>query len=59
VKRLATAVLGHRIVLRPEAWVRGVSGVAVVADALGSVPTPATLTTADRVAAAPQASPTP
>jgi MoxR-like ATPase len=59
VKRLATAVLGHRIVLRPEAWVRGVTGVAVVADALGSVPTPDTLTAADRLAAAPQAPPGP
>jgi MoxR-like ATPase len=53
VKRLATTVLSHRMVLRPEAWVRGVTGSAVVADALGSVPTPTTLTAADRVAAAP------
>jgi MoxR-like ATPase len=52
VKRLAPAVLGHRLVLRPEAWVRGVTGPAVVADALGTVPTPAALTPEDRRAAA-------
>jgi MoxR-like ATPase len=51
VKRLAPAVLSHRMALRPEAWVRGVTGAAVVGDALASVPTPATLTTEDRRAA--------
>ena len=44
VKRLAVPTLAHRLVLRPEAWVRGVTGGAVVADVLSRVPTPETLT---------------
>jgi MoxR-like ATPase len=52
VKRLATPALAHRLVLRPEAWVRGATGVAVVTDLLGRVPTPAALTETDRRAAA-------
>jgi MoxR-like ATPase len=38
VKALATAVLAHRIVLRPEAEVEGLVPSRVVADALGRVP---------------------
>ncbi|HEY8456380.1 MAG TPA: MoxR family ATPase [Actinopolymorphaceae bacterium] len=40
VKRVATAALGHRLVLRPELWVRRVSGEEVVAEVLASVPVP-------------------
>jgi MoxR-like ATPase len=47
VKALAVATLAHRLVLRPEAWVRGVSGVEVVGQCLASVPTPASLTAHD------------
>ncbi|MCP5029308.1 MAG: MoxR family ATPase [Actinomycetia bacterium] len=43
VKAVAVAALGHRIIVRPELWVRGTSGEEVVADSLGSVPTPSTL----------------
>ncbi len=51
VKQLAVATLAHRLVLRPDAWIRGITQTVVVADCLGSVPTPATLTEADRAAA--------
>jgi MoxR-like ATPase len=47
VKALAVATLAHRLVLRPEAWVRGVSGADVVRQCLASVPTPASLTAHD------------
>ena len=40
VKSVATNALAHRLLLQPEYWVRGVSDVSVVADALNSVPTP-------------------
>jgi len=52
VKGLAVPVLAHRLVLRPEAWIRGITQAEVVTDCLGTVPTPATLTDADRAAAA-------
>ena len=52
VKGLAVAVLAHRLVLRPEAWIRGVTQMQVVTDCLGSVPTPTALTDDDRAAAA-------
>jgi MoxR-like ATPase len=42
VKRVAVAALGHRLVLRPELWVRRLSGDDVVAEALEEVPTPST-----------------
>jgi MoxR-like ATPase len=35
------AALGHRIVLKPAQWVRGVTGDAIVQEVLGQVPTPA------------------
>jgi MoxR-like ATPase len=41
VKAVAVAALGHRIVLKPAQWVRGVTGDAIVQDVLGQVPTPA------------------
>ena len=41
VKAVAVAALGHRIVLKPAQWVRGVTGDQIVADVLGQVPTPA------------------
>ncbi len=50
VKALATATLAHRLVLRAEAWIRGVTQAQVVADCLASVPTPAALTATDRAA---------
>ncbi|MEM7337597.1 MAG: MoxR family ATPase [Actinomycetota bacterium] len=52
VKRLAEPVLAHRLVLRTDAWVRGVREVDVVRECLASVPTPTTLTSADLDAAA-------
>lgn len=42
VKRVAVAALGHRLVLRPELWVRRLSGDDVVAEVLEEVPTPTT-----------------
>ncbi|WP_020576217.1 AAA family ATPase [Actinopolymorpha alba] len=42
VKQVAPAALGHRLVLRPELWVRRVSGEDVVAEVLAGVPTPPT-----------------
>ncbi|MCL4155847.1 UNVERIFIED_CONTAM: hypothetical protein GTU68_029580, partial [Idotea baltica] len=47
VKSLAVPVLSHRLVLRTEAWVRGVRDYEVIEECLGLVPTPATLTDAD------------
>ena len=47
VKALAVPALAHRLVLRPEAWVRGVTGADVVRACLERVPTPATLTDDD------------
>jgi MoxR-like ATPase len=41
VKTVAVAALGHRLMLRPELWVRGVHGDEVVTDCLAVVPTPA------------------
>lgn len=52
VKAMAASVLAHRLVLRPEAWIRGVTASMVVADALGGVATPATLTDSDRMTGA-------
>jgi MoxR-like ATPase len=40
VKAVAVAALGHRIVLKPAQWVRGVTGSAVVTEVLRQVPTP-------------------
>jgi MoxR-like ATPase len=51
VKSMAVPVLAHRLVLRTEAWVRGVREVDVVTDCLASIPTPATLTDDDVEAA--------
>ena len=42
VKRVAVAALGHRITVKPELWVRNVTGDAVVEDVLTTVPTPTT-----------------
>ena len=42
VKQVAVPALGHRLVLRPELWVRRVSGDDVVSEILDSVPTPPT-----------------
>jgi len=43
VKAIAIPALAHRIVLRPELWVRGVDTESVVAEILTAVPTPPTL----------------
>jgi len=43
VKAVAVPALAHRIVLRPELWVRGIQADSVVQEILGSVPTPTTL----------------
>jgi MoxR-like ATPase len=42
VKALASPALGHRLGLRPELWVRRVSGDEVVTEIVNTVPTPAT-----------------
>jgi MoxR-like ATPase len=42
VQRVAGPALGHRLVLRPELWVRRVSGTEVIAEVIADVPTPAT-----------------
>jgi len=43
VKTVAIPALAHRIVLRPELWVRGVEATSVVEECLEIVPTPTTL----------------
>ena len=45
VKAVAGPALAHRLVLRPELWVRGVRADEVVAGLVASVPTPATTRT--------------
>lgn len=47
IKAVAVPALAHRIVLRPEMWVRGADPAEVVAEVLNSVPTPSTLPTAE------------
>jgi MoxR-like ATPase len=42
VKQVAVPALGHRLVLRPELWVRRISGDDVVAEVIDAVPTPPT-----------------
>lgn len=48
VKDVAVAALAHRLVLRPEAWVRGVGAADVVRRVLSEVAVPPPLTDADR-----------
>ena len=43
VKGAAPSALAHRLVLKPELWVRGIDGTSIVEECLESVPTPATL----------------
>jgi MoxR-like ATPase len=40
VKALASPVLAHRLIVKPEMWARGVSAEAVVGQCLDTVPTP-------------------
>jgi MoxR-like ATPase len=40
VKAVAEPVLGHRLMLRPDALSRGVTGVTVIREVVGSVPVP-------------------
>ena len=42
VKAVALAVLGHRLTLKPEMWLRRVSPQDVVREVLGAVPAPPT-----------------
>jgi MoxR-like ATPase len=42
VKSVAVPALGHRISVRPELWVRRITGDDIVGELLGSVATPAT-----------------
>ncbi|MET0323752.1 MAG: MoxR family ATPase [Ilumatobacteraceae bacterium] len=42
VKAVGIAALAHRVTVRPELWLHDVDGTSVVADVLGSVPTPPT-----------------
>lgn len=57
VKQLAPPVLAHRLVLRTEAWVRGIRESDVITEVLAAVPTPATLTVSDLEAASRRSSP--
>ena len=41
VQRVAVPALAHRVILRPELWVRGLTGDQVIAEVVSSVPTPA------------------
>jgi MoxR-like ATPase len=41
VKAVAEPVLSHRVMLRPDAMSRGVTGITVIREILGSVPVPA------------------
>ena len=43
IKAVAVAALAHRIVLRPEMWVRGVDGASIIDECLTAVATPSTL----------------
>ena len=52
VKVIAIPALAHRIVLRPELWVRGIEAESGVAEILASVPTPTTLPTGAGVGSA-------
>jgi MoxR-like ATPase len=40
VQAIAVPALAHRVILRPELWVRGVSGDEVIARIVDAVPTP-------------------
>ena len=50
VKAVAQPALAHRIVMRPELWVRGEEGSVVVEESLDSVPTPLALPRTEAVA---------
>ena len=43
VKKVAVAALAHRVVIRPELWVRGVDRESIIVELLRSVPTPQTV----------------
>jgi MoxR-like ATPase len=45
VKAVTVPALSHRLILRPEAWVRDVTAVDIVGEVLDSVPTPSTAPT--------------
>jgi MoxR-like ATPase len=50
IKAVTEPTLAHRLVLRSEAWVRGVTASEVVHDVVDGVPVPEALTDADRAA---------
>jgi MoxR-like ATPase len=54
VKALAVPALGHRLTLKPETWMRNLSGDDVVAELTASVPTPPTVPTPHPVPASPR-----
>jgi MoxR-like ATPase len=41
VKAVAEPVLSHRVMLRPDAMSRGVTGITVIREIVGAVPVPA------------------
>ncbi|MGH1502161.1 MAG: AAA family ATPase [Acidimicrobiales bacterium] len=43
VKAVAVPVLAHRVAVKPELWMSNASGMSIVTEVLGSVPTPAAL----------------
>ena len=49
VKALAVVTLAHRVVLRTDAWVRGVREADVIQACLDQVPTPTSLTAEDQL----------
>jgi len=40
VKAVAMPALAHRIILKPDPWIRGVRTASILADVLGQVPVP-------------------
>jgi MoxR-like ATPase len=59
VKAVAVPVLAHRIAVKPELWMSNASGASVVAEVLGSVPTPAALEAGISTGAPPAQPPVP
>jgi MoxR-like ATPase len=49
VKAVAVVALAHRLVLRPEMWVRQVTGEDIVTELLGELPVPRTQPTASGI----------
>lgn len=45
VHAIAVSALGHRLILRPDEWLRGVTGADIVEHCMATVPTPASIST--------------